>query len=324
MYLNELHKAIQNQTLKPAIMLFGESHFMINHTIKTLCHYYAPEDEPFILYEHEYSLQNAKAFLSQASLFGGHNLLVIKSEKKVPKKDLDILVELTQKGTGNFFIYAYFGDDYKNSNKAFTKKNSHNIRLYAPFFNDAIHILTQAASQKGIHISKNVLVHLYNSQNNDLALSVNELDKLAILNKEIDIKDVDRMVYSLAEVKLDDIITHLLHKKSYVKDMKQLLDSGAEPIMIITHFSGFVTTLFKFLSHIKLTGSANSQEILGYRLPKYVEKSHAELSMRFTVLHYRQILQALLECEYRLKYQAKSDKEAELFATLLKIQKLLP
>lgn len=324
MYLNDMHKAVANRTLGPAMMLFGESHFMIDFTIKTLQHYYAPHDEPLVLYAHEYTLAAAKAFLSQASLFGGTNLLIIKSEKKIPKKDLDTLVALTQKSMSNFFIYAYYGEDYKSSNKAFLKKGTHNIRMYAPFFNDAIQILTQAATQKGVSIHKNVLVHLYNSQNNDLALSVNELDKLAILGKEIEVKDVDQMVFSLAEVKLDDILSNLLQKRAYISDMKQLLESGADPVMIVTHFSAFITTLFKFLSHIKLTGSANSQEILGYRLPKYIEKAQAELSMRFHINHYMQLLDLLLACEYRLKYHSRGDKEAEFFSTLLQIQKSLP
>ena len=75
------------------------------------------EDSSIINFYHdEYNFQSAKAHLSQASLFGDRNILIIKSEKKVPKKDLDVLIELCEKNPDNVFIYAYYGSDHKTYN----------------------------------------------------------------------------------------------------------------------------------------------------------------------------------------------------------------
>ncbi len=320
----EIAGAMNSGNLPRAMMLFGESTFMIDYWISQLARFYAPQDEACRLYFQEYNFSAAKAHLSQGSLFGGSNLLIVKSEKKVAKKELDELVEMTQKAPDNFFIYAYYGTDYKTSNKSFTKKNvTENVRFFAPSFKDAMGLLQQECQRLGIKVDQYVLAHLYNSQNGDIALSVNELSKLSIIDRPIETKDIDALVYSLAEVKLDDIIADLLSKKDFRKDLSTLLESGEEPIKIITNISGFVSQLFMFVAHMKLEGNASSQAVLGYRLPPHLEKQRADQAKKFSLGTYTKMLQLLLECEYEIKSPGSHDKQALLFATLLKLQSLI-
>ena len=120
---HELDKAIQNDSLSSAVMLFGESHFLIEHYTKLISN--IPDANLLSLYHDEYQASQAKEHLSQGSLFGGRNLLIIKSEKKIPKADLDTLVAVCKKNPDNLFIYAYFGTDYK------TEQHHTKIHIYS-------------------------------------------------------------------------------------------------------------------------------------------------------------------------------------------------
>ncbi len=84
MYKAEFDKHIQNSSISNSFVFFGESSFLIDSYTKKLTNI---EDASAItFYYDEYDFKSAKAHLSQASLFGGINVLVIKSEKKFLKK----------------------------------------------------------------------------------------------------------------------------------------------------------------------------------------------------------------------------------------------
>ena len=80
MYKNELDKHIQNKTISNNFILFGESSFLIDRYTKLLTN--IADASVLTYYYDEYEFNSAKAHLSQASLFGGQNILIIKSEKK--------------------------------------------------------------------------------------------------------------------------------------------------------------------------------------------------------------------------------------------------
>jgi len=114
MYKNELDNAIKSGKISNSFVFFGESNFLIDMYTKMLT---TVEDSSVLAFYHdEYNFATAKAHLSQASLFGDRNILIIKSEKKVPKKELDILLEFCEKNSDNIFVYAYYGSDHKTYN----------------------------------------------------------------------------------------------------------------------------------------------------------------------------------------------------------------
>ena len=279
---------------------------------------------PMELAYHEYHFQTAKSHLSQASLFGGNNVLIIKNDKKVPKKELDELVALTQKSPNTFLVYAYYGSDYKTSNKSFTPKDkADNIRFFEPNFGDATKLIQAEVARRGMSMDHYTVAHLYNSQNGNIALAMNELEKLSILNRPIERRDIDEQVYSLAEVKLDDLISQLLEKKEFRATLERLLESGEDPIRIITAISGFVGQLFMFVAQMKLFGNSDSRAVLGYKLPGFIEDQRAEQARRFKLQTYRKMLTHLLQSELTLKQSKSTEKEALLFAALLQLQRML-
>jgi DNA polymerase III subunit delta len=318
----ELDAALQRGTLPNAVMLFGESHFLIDRYLRRIAD--VPEASLIRFYHDEYDFESAKSHLSQGSLFGDRSVLVIKNEKKVPKKELDTLVALCQKNPDNLFVYGYYGSDFKTSDKAFNKKaGGTSVRLFNPFFGEAKTILMQEAQRLGVQLDQNAAFHLLNAQNNDLSLACNELEKLRILDKPIGAREIDELVYGLADIKIEQLINKLLGKQEFKEDLQHLIESGEDEIRILTALSGFITQLYLFYAYIKLHGSADSSQILGYRLPGYIEKERTQLCIRFQQNTYEAMLELLVDAELKMKSSGNVDKNTILLATLLRLQTLL-
>lgn len=317
----ELDRHLQNHSAPRAMALFGESHFLIERYAQKLA---AIEGASVLsLYHDEYDFNAAKAHLSQGSLFGDQNLLIVKHEKKLPKSDLDTLVELVGKNSDNTLIYCYMGDDVKGADTAFKGSHAGSVRFFHPYANEAKAIVMQEASALGVQIDHQAAVHLLNAHNNDLALACNELSKLAILGKTITIKEIDEYVFGLAEVKLDHFITQVIEKKNILGPLRHLLESGEEEIRILTALSGFLTQLFLFNTAIKLHGVADSALVLGYKLPGFIEKERAGMSIKISPEGYKRGLNLLLDTELKMKSTGSPDQESLLLSALLKLQSVL-
>ena len=322
MYRKELDNLIRSGAKIPAIMLYGDSHFLIDHYIKIFSD--IPDANVLSLYHDEYDFASAKAHLSQGSLFGGENLLIIKNEKKVPKRELDILLEQVKKNPDNTLIYAYYGTDMKTSAKAFNKKSGGiEVRMFPPFASEAKTMLIQEAQRQGVPLDGYSATHLIDSQNGDLGLAFNELGKLKILGRAITTKDIDTLVYGVGEVKMDQFINHVLAKKEFKEELQHIMESGEDEIRIITSLSAHVSQLYLFYANIKINGVADSRAILGYKLPKNIENERAQQSIRLKQAQYDDILNLLLENELKMKSSGGMDKGALLLATLIKLQSLI-
>jgi DNA polymerase III subunit delta len=317
----ELDRHLQNKTAPRAMALFGESHFLIDRYAAALGRIEGAS--VLSLYHDEYDFNTAKAHLSQGSLFGDQNLLIIKHEKKIPKSDLDTLVELVGKNPDNTFIYCYFGDDVKGADTAFKGSHAGSVRFFNPFANEAKAIVMQEASELGIQIDHQAALHLLNAHNSDLSLACNELSKLSILGKTITIKEIDEYVFGLAEIKLDDFIAQVIEKKSILEPLRHLLESGEEEIRILTALSNFLTQLYLFNTTIKLHGVADSALVLGYKLPGFIEKERAGMSIKISSEGYKRGLNLLLDTELKMKSTGSPDQELLLLSALLKLQSIL-
>lgn len=319
---HELDHAIANNTLSNAIMLYGESHFLIEHYKKQLTQ--IPDANVLTLYHDEYQSSLAKEHLSQGSLFGDRNLLIIKSEKKIPKADLDILVALCQKNPDNLFIYAYYGTDFKSSYKAFSKKSGgESVRFFNPYEKEAKAIILQEAQRLGITMDHYSAGYLYESQNCDLSLTYNELQKLQLLTHPVTPKDIDELVFGLAEVKIDQFLKEVLEKRDFKNSLYHLLESGEDEIRLLTSISTYLTQLYLFNIQAKINGVPDSSAILGYRLPQFIEKERAALAIRLPQRVYKKGLPLLLSCELEMKSSGNYDKNSLLFTTLLRFQSIL-
>jgi DNA polymerase-3 subunit delta len=315
----ELDDLIRSDNHPRSLMLYGESHFLIDYYLRIFSS--IPDANLLSLYHDEYDFNSAKAHLSQGSLFGGQNVLIIKNEKKVAKKELDTLLELVQKNPDNTLIYAYYGTDMKTSAKSFNKQSGGiEVRLFPPFANEAKQLIIQEAHRLGIQLDGYAAAHLIESQNGDLSLAFNELNKLQILGRPISAKDIDALVYGVAEVKIEQFVSHLLAKNDFKEDLQRILESGEDEIRIITAISSYMTQLYLFYAHIKIHGIADSAAVLGYKLPRNIEQERAQQSIRFKQEQYSSILNLLLDNELKMKSGGAMDKNALLLSTLIKLQ----
>jgi len=322
MYKNELDKHIQNKSISNSFVFFGESSFLIDMYTKMLTNI---EDANILSYYHdEYDFNSAKAHLSQGSLFGDRNILIIKSEKKVPKKDLDSLLELCDKNPDNIFVYAYYGSDHKtyNNKKAFAKTNAMSVRFFHPKEYEAQNIVFQLAQEKNVNIDKFTISHLLKIHNGDVALASNEIDKFRVYDKVITTKDVDNLVYGLASINLDDFIKKLLDKKDFRPDLQNILEHGEDEIRIISAITAYLTQLYMFNIYIRINGAPNALEILGYPAPSFVVEQKASAAIKIKPQTYLKLHELLLNSELQMK-SSNVDKSAILLSSLIRLQKLL-
>ena len=320
MYKNELDRHIQNHSVSNNFIFFGESSFLIDMYSKMLTN--IEEASIITFYHDEYNFNSAKAHLSQGSLFGDRNILLIKSTKKVPKKELDTLVDLCEKNPDNIFVYAYYGPDQKAYAKAFAKKSTMVVRFFHPKDFEAQNIIASIAKEKNVNIDKYTISHLLTIHNGDVALASNEIDKFRVYDREITTKDVESLVYGLSEINIDDFIKKVLHKKSFTDDLQNILEHGEDEIRVLTALTSYLTQLYMFNIYIRVNGAPNAIEILGYPAPKFVVDEKAALSLKFKPYQYSKLHELLLESELKMK-NSNVDKSAILLSSLIRVQKLI-
>ena len=322
MYQREFDQKLQ-QGLPKAVLLFGDNDYLvdtyIDHYIKTL----NAGESMLKLYHDEWDFEQARAFLSQSSLFGGTNLVVTKRDKKIPKKELDILVELANKNEDNYFVYGYGGSakDAKSMQASFgEKKGGVWVRFFEPNIRDGVATLQQKAQQIGLDIDHYALQHLMLTLNNNLGLCANELEKLAILGNKVTSKDIDIHVYSTAPLAIEQLLIDLFQKKPITDTITKLLDLGEDEASILRATQYFVNQIFLFHAYIKLNGYVDSAAILGYKLPKQIEEQKASLALKVKSAALLKIFEHLLESEIAMKKAPATQREVLLYSMLIKIQ----
>jgi len=325
MYQREFDQRI-TQALPKAVLLYGENEYMLDHYADLYKTRLDASESLLSLYHDEYDFNQAKGYLSQSSLFGGTNLLFIRSDKKIPKKDLETFIDLTQKNSDNYLVYVYEGSpsDARSLQSSFTdKKGAVWVRFFEPNIKDGAAILQQKAREAGIDIDHYALSHLMTMLNNNLSLCVNELNKLAILNTKIESKDIDRLVYSTAPLAVEQLLIDLFYKKEVTQTLEKLLDLGEDEYSILRSTQFFVNQIFLFHAYIRLHGQPDSKAILGYKLPRHIEEQKARLALKVKTSALLKIYEHLLETELLIKRPGSIDTESLLYGALIRLQRYL-
>ena len=325
MYQRELDQKLR-QSLPKALLLFGENEYLVENYIDVYITKLNAKEELMRLYFEEWDFDVAKSYLSATSLFGGINLLIIKHEKKIPKKELDILVELANKSNDNYMIFGFGGSakDAKSMQSSFSsKKGAEWVRFFEPTIRDGIEILQRKSTKIGLDIDHYALQHLMLILHNNLALCANELDKLAIAGTKVTSKDIDRLVYSTAPLATEQFLTELFEKRPVTQMIGTLLELGEDEQSILRSTQRFVTEIFLFNAYIKLHGRPNSIDILGYKLPKQIEEKKAHLAMKIKPTIILAISEHLLETEIEMKRPNGGNRETFLYGAFIKMQRYL-
>jgi len=308
-----------------SVLLFGDNSFYFDY----YCNLYKKRlNAQETLLEHnyeEYNFEQAKNYLSQSSLFGGINLYILRSDKKINKQELNSIIESVKKNPNNYFLYIYEGSssNAKSLQNSFNEKNSATwVRFFEPKFSEAKELIIQKSKELNIDISPYAITHLANVLNNDMALIDKELEKLSILNETIEAKHIDSLVYSTAPLAIDKMVVSLFKKEDITKTLSKIIELGEDEFSILRSIQRFLQQIFLFSAYIKINGVPNSKEILGYSLPKFIEQERAQIAIRIKSAKLLKIYQELLELEVKLK-QSKGDKESLLYGSLIKIRNIL-
>ncbi|TLD82848.1 DNA polymerase III subunit delta [Helicobacter sp. MIT 11-5569] len=294
MYKKELDaKLASNASGIRAILLYGADIFLIGHYGEKIAKIFLEKGyEKNSFYFGEFDFENALSCFSQGSLFGDAALVWIKVDKKIPKKQLDTLVEsLLKNGNGALILEFYQADnktimeymaDAKSMVSSFNqaKNGVFEVRFFAPNFNEAMPILQEYAKELKIKIPNFLLHRIFEQQNLDLGLSIAELRKYGIFDQEITAEIVDNLGYGLGSVEVDEILELLLLKKPYFDKLSQFLEQGFEEKQLISVVQKYFFVLFLLKIHIRLKGDSNLAEALGYNPPKAIlEKKKAFATM---------------------------------------------
>lgn len=324
MYKRELEQVITQRKVASSILLYGECDFQNNfYADRILQTWNALEDEKLLMHYDDYDFTSAKNFLSQSSLFGGNNILVLKTDKALPAKELDILISLSEKSAESFFLYQYFGDSTKAKKlqKSFAKNF---VRFFKPNTSEALTLLNQKVKEVDLKIQGYALSHLLQLHMENLSLCVNEFEKLKLFNKEITTTDIDKVVYGLGSIGLDTFIEKLIAKQDITNAFLNLCENGSgDEVRVLNAIQNYLSNLILFHMYIKINGNFDAREILGYPLPPQLAKKRASDSIKIDLSTYKELYELLLRAELKIKKLKDMEKNSYLLATLINIQKIL-
>ncbi|MBD3807322.1 MAG: DNA polymerase III subunit delta [Epsilonproteobacteria bacterium] len=324
MYKQEFEQILKTK-LPKSVLFYGENQYAIEQYIKFYITKLQADNDKLKLYFDDYDFEKAKSYLSQNSLFGNVNLLIIKSEKAIVKKELELLLEMTKKSQNNYFLYVFFGSskDIKTSTSLFRSNDSVEVRLFEPSIKDSIMILQNKAKYIGLNIDNYALEYLTIMLGNNLMLCSNELDKLNILNREITTKDINEFVFSQTPLSVEKLLINVCNKKLDPNIINTILDSGEDANSILRATQNFLNQILLFQAYIKINGTVNSQDILGYKLPKQIEEQKATLANRIKSSRLLKAFEHVLQCELEIKSAPAPQKETLLYSMFIELQNIL-
>ncbi len=327
MYKQALDKLLMQKKLPKSVMLYGDCTYLRDIYLEKIASFYGPKEDRLVYYFDEYDFKSAKNFISQSSLFGNLNILIIKSEKNIPKKELEALLKVCQANKNSYFIFEYFGTSAKakDISKIFSKKFSADfVRFFKPNSYEAVNFLQEYAKNILLDIDRYAIEVLYRMQNEELSLCVKELEKLSIMKKKIDARDVERYSFGLGIATLDKLMEQFILKKDISDIISQMQETvNSNEVFIINSFENFLTQLFMFHIYIKSHGTFNAKEILGYPLPPQLASKRAELSIKINLSIYKRLFMELAKIELTLKKSTQIDKNSFFISSLIKLQSFL-
>lgn len=325
MYKNEFDNLLNQNKTFCAYMFYGQSNFLIEHYTNLVASRLGTPDEIEKLYFDDYDFKYAKDKLLQSSLFASNNILIIKLEKKLSKKEVVELIEACNTNPDSKVIFSCMGDaDFKTMGGYFTGKlNSVSVRMFSPFQNEAIRILENQARELNINCDMSALNHLYFMHRQDLSLCANDLKKLSILEEKISPDIVNKHCFGIGAVNFEDFLHNLMSAQDISDDLELLLEEGMNEIYLLNQITSFVQQLFMISSYARTMGSPNAKEILGFVPPKNVWEKKSRLAINIKPELFLKILDYLLNIELELKSSKISNQNLYLQASLRKFSVIL-
>lgn len=324
MYRNEFDNYLRQNRKFNAYMFYGQSTYLIEYYASKVASLHGSTDDIEKLYFDDYDFKYAKDKLLQSSLFSSSNIILIKIEKKLPKKEVEELIESCNTNLDSTVIFACLGDsDFKTMGNYFSEKtNSVSVRMYAPSNPEAIRLIENEAKKLNINYEVSALNHLYFMHKNDLSLCVNDLNKLAILEDKITSDIVNIHCFGIGNVSFEEFLHNLLLGNDISSDLEALLEEGMNEIYLLNQVTSFVQQLFMISSYARTIGAPNPKEILGYNPPSHIWNKKSKLAINIKPQTFKDMLEYLLNIELELKTSKINNHNIYLQACLRKFSVL--
>ncbi|NPA55711.1 MAG: hypothetical protein GXO40_05025 [Epsilonproteobacteria bacterium] len=262
------------------------------------------------LYYDEFDMDKAFSHLSQNSLFGDKNSLIVVSDKFDDK--IKRLIEILK---DNYFYFFFSGDAKKAKTKIF--KNNF-VRFFKPNLGELITIANQYATTHDINIDTNHLKYLISKI--DYRFIFRELDKLALVD-QINNATIDTLVFDYNQTSFDYMFDKLFTNQDFLNDLRNILITN-EHIAVLLSLVRYIRILYMFHLHIKNIGYENvSKDVLGYQIPKNLEDVRKTIALKISEDKFLDLFEIALQAELDIK--SSKDKEAVLFEAILKIKTAL-
>ncbi|EED1947040.1 DNA polymerase III subunit delta [Campylobacter jejuni] len=319
MYRKELQTLLSKDSMPNFFFLYGADNFQSELYAEFIKEKYKP-DETLKLFFEEYNFTHASDFLSTGSLFSEKKLLEIKTSKKIPIKDLKILVELCKNNADNFFLLEFYDESSKQSDieKIFSP---HFVRFFkANGAKEGVELLSIKAKQLRVEITQNALFTLFTSFDENLYLAASELNKFSGLR--VDEKTIEQYCYSLNTGSFESFFDKILKKQDFKSELEKILDNFNEIALINSLYNSFYR-LFKIALYAKVNGKIDFKELLGYTPPPQVGQNLSSQAFSLKIEQYKEIFTLLLKSEYELKTNPKLVKKEFLISNLLKLARIL-
>lgn len=324
MYKKEFLNLLNSKSFPNYFFIFGNDEYQIETSANEIIKKFNTSNV-LSMYFGEYDFKIAKAHLQESSLFDDKNLLHIKTDKKIPSKELKALISLCKNNTSNIFIFELFENDMKivyDNQKAF---ESNFVRLFAPNNpNEAILILSEHAKKLGLEITSSALYHLYSLENESLYLSAGELNKLSNLGKNFNQKDIEELVFGLNGISFDSFFDKLVNLKDFRQDFEDYTKEASfnEMLFVNSIYNAFYR-LFKIQTYTKITSKFDLAKSLGYNPPIQIVNKLKSQALSFNTDDFLNIFMSLNDTEFQLKTKNNLDKTTFLLSSLLSIQNII-
>jgi len=238
------------------------------------------------MYFDEYDYEEAKLHLSENSLFGDTNVLIIKNNK-IPQH----LDKLIKKINSSYLFFFYYGNKLSSYIKNY-------VRFFNPDIKELILFIDEKAKEFNINISKEAKLKL--TQVIEPMFLEKELEKLSLYSKDITTQDIQELIFDYKEDTFEEVIVSILEGKDFEDKLKNLLIKTDES-RFLSAITRYIKDLYKYNLYIKKTGLSSLKGLLGYQLPFDIERKRVSLAIKIKEKEFFELLRFLLKAELKIR-----------------------
>ncbi|WP_233704476.1 DNA polymerase III subunit delta [Helicobacter cynogastricus] len=288
MYHQEFLSYLERATPRVAL-LYGEP-FYIDHYTNEILRRYA-QAEQYRYYFNDYDFKAVLEVLSQDSLFGEGSVVLLKLDKKLGNKEITALLEAVATCSKSALIIGFYPlnkNTYIQECKQFSAQLKHpkltetlvEVRFFPPKSSEFLELLQKRAQALKVIVDSQTLFLLL--EYNDVGIAYQELEKLALLGRPITMADVQENMHGGGAVEIEKLFEALFERKGdSLAILNRLQQEGLDGVELVRVVGRYFYQLTLFAMHLKMHGSVQAREILGFNPPPAVS---AQLRQRCTRL----------------------------------------